>query len=101
MRALGGRVLTSLGRGLGGGYLSRGLRSGRLSGNDTLAGEPLLEGRVQRRVSRNVRAQVFTRGRDVREVLSAQRWVTHVSSSELRRIDGAHLYSSRTRKCSS
>ena len=101
MRALGGRVLISLSRGLGGGCLSRGLRGGRLSGNDTLAGEPLLEGRVQRRVSRNVRAQVFTRGRDVREVLSAQRRVTHVSSSELRRIDGAHLYSSRTRKCSS
>ena len=101
MRALGGRVLMSLSRGLGGGCLSCGLRGGRLSGNDTLAGKPLLEGRVQRRVSRNVGAQVFTRGRDGREVLSAQRRVTHVSSSELRRIDGAHLYSSRTRKCSS
>ena len=73
----------------------------RLRGDDTLVGQPLPKRRVQRRVGRNVGAQVGTRGRDIGEVLSGQCRITHVSSAELRRVDSAHLYSSRTRKCSS
>ena len=73
----------------------------RLRGDDALVGQPLPKRRVQRRVGRNVGAQVGTRGRDIGEVLSGQCRVTHVSSAELRRVDSAHLYSSRTRKCSS
>ena len=73
----------------------------RLRGDDALVGQPLPKRRVQRRVGRNVGAQVGTRGRDIGEVLSGQRRVTHVSSAELRRVDSAHLYSSRTRKCCS
>ena len=73
----------------------------RLRGDDALVGQPLPKRRVQRRVGRNVGAQVGTRGRDIGEVLSGQCRVTHVSSAELRWVDSAHLYSSRTRKCSS
>ena len=73
----------------------------RLRGDDALVGQPLPKRRVQRRVGRNVGAQVGTRGRDIGEVLSGQCRITHVSSAELRRVDSAHLYSSRTRKCSS
>ena len=73
----------------------------RLRGDDPLVGQPLPKRRVQRRVGRNVGAQVGTRGRDIGEVLSGQCRITHVSSAELRRVDSAHLYSSRTRKCSS
>ena len=99
--------LLRLGRGLlGCGFLGDNLdrvclRGGGLSGNDALVGEPLLQGRVQRRMGRNVGSQILARGSNVCEVLRAQRGIAHVSSSELRRIDGAHLYSSRTRKCSS
>ena len=75
---------------------NRGLR-----GNDTLIRQPLPEGRVQRRVRCNVGTQVRASGSDVREILGRKRRIAQVGSGELRRIDSAHLYSSRTRRCSS
>ena len=75
---------------------SRGLR-----GNDALICQPLPEGGVQRRVRCDVGTQVRASGSDIREVLGRKRRITHVGSGELRRIDSAHLYSSRTRRCSS
>jgi hypothetical protein len=75
---------------------SRGLR-----GNDALVRQPLPEGRVQRRVRCNVGTQVRASGSDVREILGRKRRIAQVGSGELRRIDSAHLYSSRTRRCSS
>ena len=93
----------SLGRFPGCGLLrgNRGFSGGRLGGDDPVLGQPLPQRRVQRRVGCDVGAQVRTRGCDVREVLRSQRRIAHVSSGKLRRIDGAHLYSSRTRKCTS
>lgn len=75
---------------------SRGLR-----GNDTLVRQPLPEGRVQRRVRCDVGTQVRASGSDIREILGRKRRIAQVGSGELRRIDSAHLYSSRTRRCSS
>ena len=72
-----------------------------LCGNDTLIRQPLPEGRVQRRVRCNVGTQVRASGSDVREILGRKRRIAQVGSGELRRIDSAHLYSSRTRRCSS
>ena len=86
------------GLGLGDGRFlgSRGLR-----GNDTLVRQPLPEGRVQRRVRCDVGTQVRASGSDIREILGRKRRIAQVGSGELRRIDSAHLYSSRTRRCSS
>ena len=75
---------------------SRGLR-----GNNTLVRKPLPEGRVQRRVRCDVGTQVRASGSDIREILGRKRRIAQVGSGELRRIDSAHLYSSRTRRCSS
>ena len=75
---------------------SRGLR-----GNDTLVRQPLPKGRVQRRVRCDVGTQVRASGSDIREILGRKRRIAQVGSGELRRIDSAHLYSSRTRRCSS
>ena len=75
---------------------SRGLR-----GNDALIRQPLPEGRVQRRVRCDVRTQVRASGSNIREILGRKRRIAQVGSGELRRIDSAHLYSSRTRRCSS
>ena len=86
---------------------SLGLRDGRflgsrgLRGNDTLVRQPLPEGRVQRRVRCDVGTQVRASGSDIREILGRKRRIAQVGSGELRRIDSAHLYSSRTRRCSS
>ena len=75
---------------------SRGLR-----GNDTLVRQPLPKGRVQRRVRCDVGTQVRASGSNIREILGRKRRIAQVGSGELRRIDSAHLYSSRTRRCSS
>ena len=75
---------------------SRGLR-----GNNTLVRQPLPKGRVQRRVRCDVGTQVRASGSDIREILGRKRRIAQVGSGELRRIDSAHLYSSRTRRCSS
>ena len=75
---------------------SRGLR-----GNDALVRQPLPEGRVQRRVRCDVGTQVRASGSDIREILGRKRRIAQVGSGKLRRIDSAHLYSSRTRRCSS
>ena len=80
---------------------SRFLGSRGLRGNDTLIRQPLPEGRVQRRVRCDVGTQVRASGGDVREILGRKRRIAQVGSGKLRRIDSAHLYSSRTRRCSS
>ena len=77
------------------------LGSRRLRRNDTLVRQPLPEGRVQRRVRCDVGTQVRASGSDIREILGRKRRIAQVGSGELRRIDSAHLYSSRTRRCSS
>ena len=114
--SLGLRFLVGIGerRGLLDGFLRGGLRldgsrllSSRLlsdrglRGNDALICQPLPEGRVQRRVRCDVGTQVRASGSDIREVLGRKRRIAQVGSGELRRIDSAHLYSSRTRRCSS
>ena len=93
---LAGFLCGSLGLGDGRLLGSRGLR-----GNDTLIRQPLPEGRVQRRVRCDVGTQVRASGSDIREILGRKRRIAQVGSGELRRIDSAHLYSSRTRRCSS
>ena len=93
---LAGVLRGSLGLGDGRFLGSRGLR-----GNDTLIRQPLPEGRVQRRVRCDVGTQVRASGSDIREILGRKRRIAQVGSGELRRIDSAHLYSSRTRRCSS
>ena len=72
-----------------------------LRGDDTLIREPLPEGRVQRGVRCDIGSQVRASGSDIREILGRKRRIAQVGSGELRRIDSAHLYSSRTRRCSS
>ena len=114
--SLGLRFLVGIRKGLGllDGFLHGGLKldgsqlldnrllSDRgLRRNDTLIREPLPESRVQRRVRCNIGAQIRASGSDIRKILGRKRRITHVGSGELRRIDSAHLYSSRTRRCSS
>ena len=108
---LGLRFLVATGKRLGllAGFLSGGLGLGDhrfldsrgLRGNDTLVRQPLPEGGVQRRVRCDVGTQVRASGSDIREILGRKRRIAQVGSGELRRIDSAHLYSSRTRRCSS
>ena len=80
---------------------SRFLGSRGLRGNDTLIRQPLPKGRVQRRVRCDVGTQVRASGSDIREILGRKRRIAQVGSGNLRRIDSAHLHSSRTRRCSS
>ncbi len=108
---LGLRFLVATGKRLGllAGFLRGGLGLGDhrfldsrgLRGNDTLVRQPLPEGGVQRRVRCDVGTQVRASGSDIREILGRKRRIAQVGSGELRRIDSAHLYSSRTRRCSS
>ena len=87
-------------RRLGLGALDERRRGGhrRLRGHHALVGQPLAEGGVERRVGCDVGVQIRARGRNIRKILGRQRRIAHVGSAELRRVDSAHLHSSRTQR---